>query len=51
MLALDSCHIEFFGKASHAGQAPWMGINALDAIMQAFDNVAMLRQQTLPTNR
>ncbi|KAI8874974.1 bacterial exopeptidase dimerization domain-containing protein, partial [Backusella circina FSU 941] len=51
MLALDSCHIDFFGKASHAGQAPWKGINALDAVMQAFDNVAMLRQQTLPTNR
>lgn len=51
MLALDSLDVEFFGKASHAGMAPWEGINALDALMQAFDNIGMLRQQTLPTNR
>ncbi|CEI95746.1 hypothetical protein CU097_009653 [Rhizopus azygosporus] len=51
MLALDSLDVEFFGKASHAGMAPWNGINALDALMQAFDNIGMLRQQTLPTNR
>ncbi|CAO3699630.1 hypothetical protein G6F70_006036 [Rhizopus microsporus] len=50
-LALDQVVIEFFGKASHAGASPWEGINALDALMQGFDNVAMLRQQTLPTNR
>lgn len=51
MLALDSAKIEFFGKAAHAGMAPWRGINALDAMMQGFNNVAMLRQQTLTTNR
>ncbi|KAG0747728.1 hypothetical protein G6F60_005892 [Rhizopus arrhizus] len=50
-LSLDQVDIEFFGKASHAGMAPWNGINALDALMQGFDNVGMLRQQTLPTNR
>ncbi|KAG0744510.1 hypothetical protein G6F57_007165 [Rhizopus arrhizus] len=50
-LALDSLVVEFFGKSSHAGQAPWNGINALDALMQGFDNIGMLRQQTLPTNR
>lgn len=50
-LALDQVVIEFFGKASHAGASPWEGINALDALMQGFDNTAMLRQQTLPTNR
>ncbi|KAI7899918.1 uncharacterized protein BX663DRAFT_554618 [Cokeromyces recurvatus] len=51
MLALDSCTVEFFGKASHAGMAPWNGINALDAMMQGFDNVGLLRQQILPTDR
>lgn len=51
MLALDTLEIEFFGKASHAGMAPWEGVNALDALMQGWDNIAMLRQQTLPTNR
>lgn len=51
MLALDSLKVEFFGKASHAGMAPWNGVNALDALMQGWDNLSMLRQQTLPTNR
>ncbi|KAI9276454.1 hypothetical protein BY458DRAFT_505976 [Sporodiniella umbellata] len=50
-LALDVFQVEFFGKASHAGMAPWDGINALDALMQAFDNVAMLRQQIVPSSR
>ncbi|ORZ03988.1 hypothetical protein BCR43DRAFT_484317 [Syncephalastrum racemosum] len=51
MLAVDTANVEFFGKAAHAGMAPWKGINALDALMQAWDNLAMFRQQTLPTNR
>ncbi|CDS12180.1 hypothetical protein LRAMOSA04375 [Lichtheimia ramosa] len=51
MLALDQVEIEYFGKASHAGMAPWNGINALDALMQGWDNMSMLRQQTLPSNR
>ena len=50
-LALDSVTVEYFGKASHAGAAPWEGINAVDAMMQAWDNISMLRQQTLTTNR
>ena len=51
MLALDTLEVEFFGKASHAGMAPWNGINALDALMQSFDNIGLLRQQILPTDR
>ncbi|KAI9491851.1 hypothetical protein BDB00DRAFT_830887 [Zychaea mexicana] len=51
MLALDSVVVEYFGKASHAGMAPWNGINAVDALMQGWNNMAMLRQQTLTTNR
>ncbi|KAI8143704.1 hypothetical protein BJV82DRAFT_609127 [Fennellomyces sp. T-0311] len=51
MLALDHVVVEFFGKASHAGMAPWNGINALDALMQGWNNMSMLRQQTLTTNR
>ncbi|KAI8327957.1 hypothetical protein BC941DRAFT_445948 [Chlamydoabsidia padenii] len=51
MLALDTLEVEFHGKSSHAGMAPWNGVNAVDAIMQGFDNIAMLRQQILPSNR
>ncbi|KAI8146365.1 hypothetical protein BJV82DRAFT_601512 [Fennellomyces sp. T-0311] len=50
-LAIDALKVEYFGKASHAGMAPWNGINALDALMQGWNNVSMLRQQTLTTNR
>lgn len=50
-LALDSVLIEYFGRQSHAGASPWDGINAVDALMQGFDNVGMMRQQTLSTNR
>lgn len=51
MLALDSLDVEFFGKASHAGMAPWNGVNAVDALMQGFDNIGLLRQQIIPTDR
>ncbi|KAI9276684.1 hypothetical protein BDA99DRAFT_493876 [Phascolomyces articulosus] len=51
MLALDIAIIEFFGKASHAGMKPWDGINALDAMMESWNRIAMLRQQTLTSNR
>ncbi|KAI9023776.1 hypothetical protein CLU79DRAFT_701090 [Phycomyces nitens] len=50
-LALDSLKVEFFGRASHAGMAPWNGINAVDALMQGWDNMSMMRQQTLSSNR
>jgi amidohydrolase len=42
---------EFTGKAAHAAGAPWDGINALDAVIQTFNNVAMLQQQVHPACR
>jgi len=36
--------IEFIGKASHSASSPEMGINALDAIIQTFNNINALRQ-------
>jgi metal-dependent amidase/aminoacylase/carboxypeptidase family protein len=50
-LALDSFVVEFFGVQSHAGAAPWNGVNAIDALMQSFNNVALFQQQTLSANR
>jgi len=43
--------IEYFGKASHAAATPHIGINALDAFVQAYLNVATLRQHILPDDR
>jgi amidohydrolase len=36
---------EFFGKSAHASVSPDKGVNALDAIVAAYNNISMLRQQ------
>ncbi|KAF5664248.1 amidohydrolase [Fusarium heterosporum] len=36
---------------AHAGATPWEGVNALDALVSAYLNVSMLRQQILPSER
>ncbi|HLF85538.1 MAG TPA: M20 family metallopeptidase, partial [Nitrospiria bacterium] len=50
-LALIDLEIEFFGKASHAAGSPHVGINALDAVIQTFNNIAALRQHIRPDAR
>jgi metal-dependent amidase/aminoacylase/carboxypeptidase family protein len=42
---------EFTGTAAHASADPWSGVNALDGVIQTFNNVAMLRQQVRPDAR
>ncbi|KAK0747408.1 hypothetical protein B0T21DRAFT_354277 [Apiosordaria backusii] len=42
--------VEFFGRAAHAANAPWQGINALDALVASYNSVSMLRQQTQPND-
>ncbi len=37
--------VKFVGKAAHAAAAPFEGINALDALIQMFVNIGLLRQQ------
>ncbi|MFZ0015438.1 MAG: M20 family metallopeptidase [Acidimicrobiia bacterium] len=49
--ARTSFTVEYFGKESHAAFAPQQGVNALDAFVQAYMNVATLRQQILPSDR
>lgn len=44
-LAAFSVFVEFFGKPAHAAAKPFEGINALDAMIQLFVNVGLLRQQ------
>ncbi|KAJ5893932.1 hypothetical protein N7495_005623 [Penicillium taxi] len=50
-LATDQVRVTFIGKPAHAAAAPWEGINALDAVVSAYVNISMLRQQILPTQR
>ncbi|EAW06835.1 M20 family metallopeptidase [Aspergillus clavatus NRRL 1] len=49
--ARKEIHCTFTGKSAHAGGNPWEGINALDALVSAYNNVAVMRQQMQPDER
>jgi amidohydrolase len=51
VIAVIHADIDFHGHESHASSAPHLGVNALDAAVQAYVNVSTLRQQMLPTDR
>jgi amidohydrolase len=51
VLAVAHIDVEFHGKESHSAYAPQLGINALDAAVQAYVNVSTLRQHILATDR
>lgn len=40
--------VEYFGREAHAATSPWLGINALDALVIAYNGLSALRQQTMP---
>jgi amidohydrolase len=44
-LAAFMTDVEFHGKPAHAASKPFEGLNALDAMVQLFTNVGLLRQQ------
>jgi amidohydrolase len=50
-LAVAHLDIDFYGKESHAAFAPQVGINALDAAVQAYVNVSTLRQTLYNTDK
>lgn len=45
-LAMDAIQYEYRGKSAHAAANPEQGVNALDAVIQLFNSVNALRQQT-----
>jgi len=51
LLGVVRVGFEFSGKAAHASAEPWAGVNALDAVIQTFNAVGMLRQQIRPDCR
>lgn len=51
MVARERIAAEFIGKAAHAGSNPWDGVNALDAAVAAYNNLALLRQQIQANER
>ena len=50
-LAHRGLNVVFHGRASHAAGAPWLGVNALDAMISGFSALGLLRQQLRPTHR
>jgi amidohydrolase len=50
-LAISHISVEYFGHEAHASSSPDLGVNALDAAVQAYGNVSTLRQQLRETDR
>ncbi|TDZ15337.1 Peptidase M20 domain-containing protein 2 [Colletotrichum orbiculare MAFF 240422] len=51
LIASHKFRVEFRGRTAHAAGEPWKGLNALDAAVAAYSNVALLRQQIQPDER
>ena len=50
-LAADTVEVVFHGRAAHASSSPHKGLNALDAVVAAYNGIAMLRQHTQPDEK
>jgi len=50
-LAIQQCQVTYTGQAAHAAAAPEKGLNALDAMVLGYVNVAALRQHIAPAER
>jgi amidohydrolase len=50
-LASNRVMVEFRGRSAHAASQPDLGINALDGVLQLFNNVNAMRQQLRPDAR
>jgi catechol 2,3-dioxygenase-like lactoylglutathione lyase family enzyme len=50
-LAIAELEVTYFGVASHASAMPERGVNALDALVLAYQGIAALRQHIRPTER
>jgi amidohydrolase len=50
-LGVAHIDVEFFGKESHAAFRPQIGVNALDAAVQAYVAISTLRQAMYPTDK
>jgi len=51
LLASEDVDVTFTGRASHAASDPWMGRNALDALVLLFGSIGLWRQQLRPEAR
>ncbi len=51
MIAVKQIDVEFHGKAAHASGSPYVGKNALDAQILAYNSISALRQQLKTTEK
>ena len=51
LLASEDIYVTFHGRQAHAASEPWMGRNALDALILLFSSVGLWRQQLRPDVR
>ncbi|HSK96486.1 MAG TPA: amidohydrolase [Euzebyales bacterium] len=50
-LGVRQVEVTFHGMAAHASMMPFMGRNALDAVVLAYTAIAQMRQHMLPSDR
>jgi amidohydrolase len=51
VIAVAHIDVHYHGKEAHASAHPQLGVNALDAFVQAYVNVSTLRQAIYPTDK
>jgi amidohydrolase len=50
-IAISEVEVTYHGRASHASAMPYRGLNALDAVVSAYQAIAQLRQHIRQTER
>ncbi|HEY3778627.1 MAG TPA: M20 family metallopeptidase [Rhizomicrobium sp.] len=50
-IAISEVDVTYYGLAAHASAMPWRGLNALDAVVSAYQSIAQLRQHIRQTER
>jgi amidohydrolase len=50
-IAIAEVEATYFGRAAHASAMPYRGLNALDAVVTAYQSIAQLRQHIRNTER
>jgi amidohydrolase len=50
-IAISEVDVTYFGRAAHASAMPHRGVNALDAVITAYQSIAQLRQHIRQTER
>ena len=50
-IAISEVEVTYHGRAAHAAAMPYRGLNALDAVVSAYQSIAQLRQHIKQTER